>query len=482
MQSTFDPDIVIDKIDIQMNGTSIQVLVSYRKDQKVIAINPVSDTRIIVQAPYDLSKEELRWHIRSYLTAQDRNETTVTKKNTGSLTGGTIHIRGLDIPYTVIQNPRRKTLYLSVYPDGRVEVENPGTASEADIIRFLTDEQEWLYREYYCTRPECPPATEEHTVRIHEKIIPYHISRSTRNKRITLKIHGNGTVEVSAPYDTPTNKITAFVESRKSWIAPKIGVHPPEPSSDTLSHKTTPIAQDGDAGQITYEGHIIPYTIKRNPRAKRTTIKVNREREVCVVSPPHIPVNQITGFMIQNAEWVYSHTITSARPLPPKRTYEDGEVFPFLGESITIRIRRGTELSCEGHQQELMITVPSDFTDYNVKMAVKQAVAAYFAEQLYQFSIPYFTQYAALLKVPIPQIKTRDQKTKWGACTSKSIILNLRLCMAPARIIEYVVLHELAHKIHPDHSPRFWNTVERMMPDYKERREYLKKHGHEWTL
>ena len=149
MQSTFNPDISIEKITLQMNGTSILVLISYRKDQKVIAINPVSDTRIIVQAPYGLSKEELQWHLRSYLTAQDRNETTVTKKNTGSLTGGTIHIRGLDIPYTVVLNPRRKTLYLSIYPDGRVEVENPGTASEADITRFLTDEQEWIYREYY---------------------------------------------------------------------------------------------------------------------------------------------------------------------------------------------------------------------------------------------------------------------------------------------------------------------------------------------
>jgi predicted metal-dependent hydrolase len=115
-------------------------------------------------------------------------------------------------------------------------------------------------------------------------------------------------------------------------------------------------------------------------------------------------------------------------------------------------------------------------------MAVKQVVSAFFAEQLSLFALPYFTLYAALLNVPIPRIKTRDQKTKWGACTSKSIILNLRLCMAPRRIIEYVVLHELAHKIHPDHSPRFWNTVESMMPDYKERREYLKKHGHEWIL
>jgi len=481
MQSTFDPEIFIEKILLQMNGKAIQVLVSYRKDQNEILYSPVSDTRIIIQAPYGLSKEEIRKGVQNYLTCQGTKHAG-TQKPTPSFTGGTIHIRGYDIPYSVVLNPRRKTLYLSIYPDGRVEVENPGNATEEDIKRFLTSEKEWIYREYYCTRPECPPAREEHTVQINEKPIPYQISRNTRNKRITLKVHGNGTIEVSAPYNAPTDTITAFVESRKSWIAPKIGVQLPEIQQGSILQGGSTYTAGGDAGHVTWEGHTIPYTIKRNPRAKRTTIKVNRDREVCVVSPPHGSVTHIHAFMTQNAEWVYTHTIGSVRPLPLKRTYEDGEVFPFLGESITIRIRRGYELSYSRQGDELLITVPVDFTDYNSKMAVKQVVSAFFAEQLSLFALPYFTRYAALLNVPIPQIKTRDQKTKWGACTSKSIILNLRLCMAPARIIEYVVLHELAHKIHPDHSPRFWNTVERMMPDYKERREYLKKHGHEWVL
>ncbi len=481
MQSTFDPEISIEKLLFDINGKPIHVLVSYRKGQNEILYSPLSDTRIIVQAPYGVSQEELRKGLQTYLTSQG-TKPSGTQKTTRSLTGGTIHIRGYDIPYSVVHNPRRKTLYLSIYPDGRVEVENPGNATEEDIHRFLTSEKEWIYREYYCTRPECPPAREEHTVQINEKPIPYQISRSTRNKRITLKVHGNGAIEVSAPYNTPTDTITAFVESRKSWIAPKIGVHPPENQHGSILQEGPANTPGEDAGHITWEGHTIPYTIKRNPRAKRTTIKVNQDRKVYVVSPPHVPVTHIHAFMVQNAEWVYTHTIGSVRPLPPKRTYQDGEVFPFLDESLTIRIRRGYELSCSRQGDELLITVPADFTDYHTKMAVKQVVSAFFAEQLSLFALPYFTLYAALLNVPIPRIKTRDQKTKWGACTSKSIILNLRLCMAPRRIIEYVVLHELAHKIHPDHSPRFWNTVESMMPDYKERREYLKKHGHEWIL
>jgi predicted metal-dependent hydrolase len=186
--------------------------------------------------------------------------------------------------------------------------------------------------------------------------------------------------------------------------------------------------------------------------------------------------------MVQNAEWVYTHTIGSVRPLPPKRTYQDGEVFPFLDESLTIRIRRGYELSCSRQGDELLITVPADFTDYHTKMAVKQVVSAFFAEQLSLFALPYFTLYAALLNVPIPRIKTRDQKTKWGACTSKSIILNLRLCMAHEELLNMWFFMNWPIKFTLITPPVSGNTVESMMPDYKERREYLKKHGHEWIL
>ena len=114
-----------------------------------------------------------------------------------------------------------------------------------------------------------------------------------------------------------------------SWIAPKIGVQVPEIQQGSILQGGSANTAGGDAGHVTWEGHTIPYTIKRNPRAKRTTIKVNRDREVCVVSPPHGSVTHIHAFITQNAEWVYTHTIEASGPLRGNRTYEDGDFLPF---------------------------------------------------------------------------------------------------------------------------------------------------------
>lgn len=338
-----------------------------------------------------------------------------------------------------------------------------------------------MYREYYLNHPECPPGAEEHLLKIGEKTVPYQISRSTRNKRITLKIQVNGSIIVCAPYDAPTNLITDFVESRKTWIAPKIDLPSPDTYSNNL-YKGAARTSEEETGQITYEGHVIAYSIRRSTRARRVTIKIDRNREVCVVSPPDIPASEINAFLHHKAEWIYTHTIISERPLPPERNYQDGELFPFMGGSVTIRIRRGDNLSWEVHGDELKMVIPGEFTEYHTNKAVKKIISAYYADQIYQFSMPFFRQYAKCLKIPVPVINIRDQKTKWGSCTPRSINLNLRLCMAPKNIIEYVIAHEIAHKINPDHSPQFWKTVEQLMPDYRERRKYLKEHGYEWVL
>ena len=132
--------------------------------------------------------------------------------------------------------------------------------------------------------------------------------------------------------------------------------------------------------------------------------------------------------------------------------------------------------------QELIVTIPIDFLEFHEKEFVKNALSSFFSGALIEFSLFHVIRYAQILQIPAPPLKTRDQKTKWGTCTPHSIVLNIRLCMAPPAIIEYVIVHELAHKVQPNHSPRFWSVVENLMPDYKERRDYLKKYGHEWIL
>ena len=81
------------------------------------------------------------------------------------------------------------------------------------------------------------------------------------------------------------------------------------------------------------------------------------------------------------------------------------------------------------------------------------------------------------------RITIRDQKTRWGSCSAKGTLsFNWRLMLAPPAVLDYVVVHELCHLTHMDHSPAFWQAVEAVCPDYRTHRKWLKDHGHELVL
>lgn len=95
----------------------------------------------------------------------------------------------------------------------------------------------------------------------------------------------------------------------------------------------------------------------------------------------------------------------------------------------------------------------------------------------------YADAYCSLIRHGYSTIAIRDQKTRWGSCSSRGTLsFNWRLMLAPPGILDYVVVHELCHLEHMNHSKDFWQCVEAILPDYKERRKWLKEHGHELTL
>lgn len=80
-------------------------------------------------------------------------------------------------------------------------------------------------------------------------------------------------------------------------------------------------------------------------------------------------------------------------------------------------------------------------------------------------------------------ITIRDQKSRWGSCSSRGTLsFNYRLMFAPPRVLDYVVVHELCHLTHMNHSASFWTMVEQVMPDYRIHKQWLRDHGHELTL
>lgn len=88
--------------------------------------------------------------------------------------------------------------------------------------------------------------------------------------------------------------------------------------------------------------------------------------------------------------------------------------------------------------------------------------------------------YAEIMKVSYGRITIRNQKTRWGSCSGKgNLNFNCLLMLAPEKVIDYVVVHELCHLIEMNHSKAFWEQVERVMPDYKVQKQWLKDHGNE---
>ena len=86
--------------------------------------------------------------------------------------------------------------------------------------------------------------------------------------------------------------------------------------------------------------------------------------------------------------------------------------------------------------------------------------------------------YAPIVGVDIGKITIRNQRTRWGSCSGKgNLNFNCLLMLTPPEVMEYVVVHELCHRIELNHSAKFWNEVQRVLPDYKEQKEWLKNNG-----
>lgn len=213
------------------------------------------------------------------------------------------------------------------------------------------------------------------------------------------------------------------------------------------------------------------YTLTRSSR-RTIAIQVMPTGEIVVKAPRLLPRVFIDRFVQQHAAWIAKKqaALKSLRPVV-QRTYAPGDEFLYLGN--TYRLMYGNYKQIAWEESELR--VPS-FLQFRIKEEITRWYRQTAREQISQL----VKRNAQTMHVfNYGTITFSDTISKWGSCThDNKLQFNWRLIMAPLLVINYVVIHELAHTIEKNHSSKFWSIVEQYTPSYRQQRKWLKQHGH----
>ena len=170
----------------------------------------------------------------------------------------------------------------------------------------------------------------------------------------------------------------------------------------------------------------VPYQIIKSDR-KTIAIQITPDGQVVVRCPKRMRIEEARRFVESKADWIEKHLVKRQPQNVVKYTHREIE-------------------------------------------QLREQARKLIAERVKHF--------APIVGVTYGQIAIRTQHTRWGSCSSKgNLNFNCLLALAPPEVLDYVVVHELCHRKELNHSARFWNEVERILPDYKTRRSWLKERG-----
>ncbi|HTX78260.1 MAG TPA: SprT family zinc-dependent metalloprotease [Longilinea sp.] len=212
-------------------------------------------------------------------------------------------------------------------------------------------------------------------------------------------------------------------------------------------------------------------------RRKTLALIVRADGTLLVRAPQRANRLQIVQFVESKTDWIRrtQEKIKRLPPPAPARQYKPGESFLYLGKSYRLEIvdKATTRLSLKDRfylSKKSLPSAPTVFTAWYKRRAREVLTAR-------------VQQYAAQLGLKVSQVKITSARTRWGSCSAKgNLSFTWRLVMAPPPVIDYVVVHELAHLRERNHSKRFWSLVQSYMPDYKTRQDWLKRNGAMLTL
>ncbi len=221
----------------------------------------------------------------------------------------------------------------------------------------------------------------------------------------------------------------------------------------------------------------IDYEVVRSAtRKKSAVLKVLPDGTVQVRAPVKMSSMFIEQFVEKNYQWIQQQVAKSVRQ--KRNEVADGKLWPYLGEVYPMKIistRLRPRVSLENGYLWVRTNGKLD------KSMLRKLVLQWYKKQARELIVKLVKIHAEKIDRKFGTIRLKDTTSRWGSCSSEgNLNFNWRLVLAPERVLEYVVIHEICHLVHQHHKPSFWRLVESIDREYRTSRTYLKHHG--WKL
>ena len=220
------------------------------------------------------------------------------------------------------------------------------------------------------------------------------------------------------------------------------------------------------------------YSVVRSKRrVTNTTISVG-PKGVIVHAPFWMPAWVIKNFVEEKRNWIEDQLKKHPQRSKEAKIYQDGDSIYFLGNKLLIKVTE-TEIPVRTkiflEAETLLVVISMHITGSRRAEEIKKSLSHWFLEKGIEEITQKVNHYSDRLGVTYSRITLKNVSSIWGSCSSKNNLnFNRHLIMAPHEVIDYVVIHEVCHLVHRDHSSRFWALVRSLDPDYKDHRRWLR--------
>jgi predicted metal-dependent hydrolase len=229
-------------------------------------------------------------------------------------------------------------------------------------------------------------------------------------------------------------------------------------------------------GTISYSNHQLKYRLRFSAR-RTMAITVHPDGAVEVVAPRGVNLTEVEARVRKRARWIVRQRLffDQFRPRSKPRRYVGGETHLFLGRQYRLKITKGDRKEVKLKGGCLVVTLDGRAYSRRVRELVRtwyqNRARALFLKR-FEAIAPRFARLGCRISPPI----IRRMSRRWGSYSkSGKILLNPDLVQAPSACVDYVIVHELAHIVHPNHGSKFFELIETMMPDWKERKRRLER-------